>query len=89
MIDLVDPVHRAIHQVPVKYRSPDMLNLRQGARRWLKIKHPHLPASRYQRGDKVLSDEPTAACDQYARHAADGLKLNFAITMQHLADARG
>jgi hypothetical protein len=71
VIDLVDPVHRAIHQVPVKHRSPDMLNLRQGARRWLKIEHPHLPALRDQRRDEVLSDEPTAACNQYTRHAEE------------------
>jgi hypothetical protein len=54
-----------------------MLNLRQGAGWWLKIENPHLPTSRDQRRDEVLSDEPTAACDQYARHAAGALKLNF------------
>lgn len=80
VIDLVDPVHRSVHEVAIKYRSPDILNLRQGAGRWLKIEDPDLPASRYQRGDQVLSDEPTAAGDQYTRHAAE-------ITMQHLADA--
>ena len=34
VIDLVDPVHCAVHQVPIKHRSPDILNLRQEASRW-------------------------------------------------------
>ena len=71
VIDLVDPVHRSVHQVPIKHRSPDMLNLRQCAGRWQKIENPHLPTLRYQRRDEVLSDEPTAACDQYTRHAEE------------------
>jgi hypothetical protein len=70
MVDLVDPVHRSVHQVTIKHRSPDILNLRLGARRWLKIENPHLTTSRYQRGDEMLSDEATAACDQYNCHAA-------------------
>jgi hypothetical protein len=47
VVDLVDPVHRSIYQVAIKYRSPDILNLRQGVGRWLKIENPHLPTSRY------------------------------------------
>jgi hypothetical protein len=56
-----------------------MLNLRQGAGWRLKVENPHLPTSRDQRRNEVLSDEPTAACDQYARHAAGTLKLNFTM----------
>jgi hypothetical protein len=77
VIDLVDPVHCSVDQVAIKYRSIDILNLRQGAGWWLKIENPHLLTSRDQRRDEVLSDEPTAACDQYARHAAGVLKLNY------------
>jgi hypothetical protein len=88
VIDLVDPVHRAVDQVPIKHGPPDILSLRQRARRWLKIEHPHLPTPRDQRRGEVLSDEPTAACDQYARHATGALQAElFEIKMQHLADA--
>ena len=71
MVDLVDPVHRTVHQVPIKHRFSDMLNLRRGAGRWKKIENPHLPTLRYQRRDEVLSDKPTAACDQYTSHAEE------------------
>jgi hypothetical protein len=77
VIDLVNVVHRAVHQVAIKHRSPDMLDLRQRPRGWLQIKHPHLPTPRDQRRGEVLSDESTAACDQYTRHATGALKLNY------------
>src|SRR6478735_5203571 len=77
VIDLVNIVHRAVHQVAIKHRSPDMLDLRQHARGWLQIEHPHLPTSRDQRRGKVFSDESTAACDQCTRHATGALKLNY------------
>src|SRR4029453_7954254 len=56
---------------------PDIRNRGQGTGGGLKIENPPLPTSRHQRGDEVLPNEPTAACDKYARHAADGLKLNY------------
>ena len=43
----------------------------------VKIEHPHLPTPRDQRRGEVLSDESTAACDQYTRHATGALELNY------------
>ena len=34
------------------------------------FENPHLPTSRDQRRDEVLSDEPTAAVTSLLRHAA-------------------
>ena len=49
VIDLVDAFHRPLHQVAIEHRAPDMLDLRQGAERRLKIENPHLPLLRDER----------------------------------------
>src|SRR3984957_10544471 len=68
MINLLDAVHRVVHQVRIEHRALHILHVRQAASRRPQIENAHLSAPRRERRYQMLSDEAGAASDKYPSH---------------------
>jgi len=68
VINLLDAVHRVVHQVRIEHRALHILHVRRAASRQPQIENPHLAALRCEHRYQVMSDEAGAASDKYTCH---------------------